>query len=555
MKRAPSTFHQGKESTLGKESRRRANEAAGRIRREWQERGRCNLPEALDASPAVLADRSVFLDLVQLDFREWLKQGVDRTPEEYCRRFPRLPLDLLRSIRRCAEVEEIIAGSPDLSKLIGEPAWPSEGQLFDGFCLTEELGRGALSRVFLCQQPSLSNREVVLKITSTVNDEAAIIAQLRHKNIVPVYHVGVEEQSGLGWICMPYLGRYTLQDVCEVALNDGPPVDKTDLSGNADMDPTLFALLRPEAWVESVLGMFAELAEGLICLHERGLVHGDFKPSNILLADNCVPMLIDFNLARKSHSAVGLAGGTLPYMAPEQLRTLAGGGGDGGATVATELFSFGVVFYQMLSGTMPFGEILYGTDVADTARAMLEAQGSYDRSVWFTQVDKPIALLITRLLDSDPRKRPRDFREVSGCLAGLTSPSSRFRRRVSRRPIAATASGFALLATVLLAATLLIRLSNSHQLQKIESLIANQHYAEAVPELMTVVDRQPQDSRLRRLLAKCFLATGKADLAEGQFMAVWRLEKDPLDVAMAGYCRNLEGEHQFAKGLYDLALQ
>src|SRR5262249_22270219 len=177
--------------------------------------------------------------------------------------------------------------------------------------------------------------------------EPQTLAQLQHTNIVPVYSV---HQAGLFQaVCMPYFGPVTLAGL--LAVWKGRPAwpekgrelvatllelrerfaRRVALPGVAEGRPAptpggarsalgdLAALSYPEA----VLWLGARLAEGLAHAHERGIVHRDLKPANVLLTDDGQPMLLDFNLSEdtKLRSTPGGArvGGTLPYMAPEQL--------------------------------------------------------------------------------------------------------------------------------------------------------------------------------------------------------------------------------------------
>ncbi len=101
---------------------------------------------------------------------------------------------------------------------------------------------------------------------------------------------------------------------------------------------------------------WARLADGLGHAHERGILHRDLKPANILLADDGQPMLLDFNLSEdlklRSRAPAAFIGGTLPYMAPEQLQAFQHGtcGGD----ARSDIFSLGVILYELLTGEHPF---------------------------------------------------------------------------------------------------------------------------------------------------------------------------------------------------------
>ena len=104
----------------------------------------------------------------------------------------------------------------------------------------------------------------------------------------------------------------------------------------------------------AVLEVLAQLADGLTHAHDRGILHLDIKPANVLLADTGEPMFLDFNLsfdaARPDRELVG---GTMPYMAIEQLRDMRDRG-KGTLDRRTDLYSLGVLAFELLTGTVPF---------------------------------------------------------------------------------------------------------------------------------------------------------------------------------------------------------
>src|SRR5262249_9142922 len=156
---------------------------------------------------------------------------------------------------------------------------------------------------------------------------------LQHTNIVPVY--SVHRTGPLQVLCMPYFGATTLAVVVrELRQLPAPPSEGRWLfellqrcsegdSGTRAFPPVSGSFLA------AVLGLAARLADGLAYAHERGVLHQDLKPANVLLGDDGTPMLLDFNLAHDSAIRAGagsdLVGGTLPYMAPEHLEAFRDG--------------------------------------------------------------------------------------------------------------------------------------------------------------------------------------------------------------------------------------
>ena len=200
-----------------------------------------------------------------------------------------------------------------------------------GYSVLRQLGRGGMATVYLALQKSVE-REVALKVMSPflLSDptfgerflrEARIAAKMTHRHIVQVHDVG--RAGDHHYIAMEYLGA-------------GEVID--DGAGGLD--------------VVSVLRITKEIASALGYAHAKGFVHRDVKPDNILKRDDGAAVLTDFGIARAADSQThmtktGSVIGTPHYMSPEQAR---GRPVDGRA----DLYSLGVVFYEMLMGRVPY---------------------------------------------------------------------------------------------------------------------------------------------------------------------------------------------------------
>jgi serine/threonine protein kinase/Tfp pilus assembly protein PilF len=268
----------------------------------------------------------------------------------------------------------------------GEPLAPGSrrpprvGDTLLGFRLAAELGRGAFARVYLAEQAALANRPVALKVTLRPTREAERLARLQHTNVVPVYSVHADGPVQL--ICMPFLGRVTIADLIRAyrsdpsrlagrkstsaraarstAVNSSRSHSKVGDSkgGRAPRTPTwTWSSEGPPPIVgdpREVLEALAQLAAGLAHAHERGILHLDLKPANVLLADTGEPMLLDFNLSfdaadpDRQH-----VGGTVPYMAIEQLLDMRHRG-KGQLDARTDLYALGAMAFEMLTGAVPF---------------------------------------------------------------------------------------------------------------------------------------------------------------------------------------------------------
>ena len=114
----------------------------------------------------------------------------------------------------------------------------------------------------------------------------------------------------------------------------------------------------------------ARLAEALDHAHDRGVLHRDVKPSNVLVTADGMPMLLDFNLAREpvfqdeSPAGEPILGGTIDYMPPEQLKALARGSSEG-VDCRADIFGLGVVLFESLTGKRPFASPRRGGSIVD----------------------------------------------------------------------------------------------------------------------------------------------------------------------------------------------
>jgi serine/threonine protein kinase/tetratricopeptide (TPR) repeat protein len=250
--------------------------------------------------------------------------------------------------------------------------------------LLEEIGRGSQGTVYRARQKSL-NRIVALKVirssqlTSKVHLkrfrlEAEAAASLDNPNIVPVYEVG--EYGGSCYFSMK--------------LVEGGPLDQA-----FKRDPRSFGVRRAAE-------LIAKLARAVHYAHQRGILHRDIKPGNILIDAKGAPVVTDFGLARLieeestvTHTLDTL--GTPSYMAPEQAL-----GNPAGArlTSATDVYGLGAVLYHLLAGHPPFA----GGTAYETIRLLLETEPRSPR-VWNPKTDRDLATICLKCLEKNPQRR------------------------------------------------------------------------------------------------------------------------------------------------------
>ncbi|MBX7112827.1 MAG: protein kinase [Myxococcaceae bacterium] len=305
--------------------------------------------------------------------------------------FIALESDVARVLATLGQAENgaTLTGSGTVSSL--EPA----GERIGDYVLERELGAGGMAVVHLAKEVS-TERRVALKLMNTALakdpqfiarfvQEAKASAGLRHPNIVEVYAYG--DEKGQPFIASEWVDGGTLDGMLE----------------QAGALPVAVGL-----------EIFSQVLEAIGYAHERGIVHRDLKPANLLMSKTGLVKLADFGIAKTAQSAAltqtGATLGTPAYMSPEQA---AGKPVDG----RSDLFSAGVMLYEMLSGTNPH----QGEDPMSCLAKLLEPRTApIDSRV--ADIPEAVAQLIDRLLERDVAKRPANAREVLTTLQPLLGP-------------------------------------------------------------------------------------------------------------------------------------
>ncbi len=149
---------------------------------------------------------------------------------------------------------------------------------------------------------------------------------------------------------------------------------------------------------------------------ERGVLHGDLKPSNIVMSITGIPMLVDFNLSHSRESNNLVTGGTLPYMAPEQIRVmLLDNAEEERIDHRSDIFSLGVILFELLTGHLPFETPHVEREPFTAAGRMLDVQFESVSALRarLSGLDSGLSELLLRCLSFDPQERPQDIRLVA----------------------------------------------------------------------------------------------------------------------------------------------
>ncbi|MGY0502788.1 serine/threonine-protein kinase [Nocardia sp. FBN12] len=267
------------------------------------------------------------------------------------------------------------------------------GAQIGDFELLTELGAGAFARVFLARQRSMQ-RLVAVKISADSGTEPQTLAQLDHAYIVRVFDQLVLDPPADGsprlrLLYMQFLPGGTLLGLLRW-VRATPPDDR---SGRLLLDAIDAAMaekgeIRPAdssvrseiaelSWPDTVAWLGRRLASALDHAADRGVLHRDVKPANVLLTAEGVPKLADFNISfseTAGTSPLSYFGGSLAYMSPEQLEASHPGHDRSAADLEarSDLFSLGVLLWELLTGAKPFDDT-GADDPALTDRARLDA--------------------------------------------------------------------------------------------------------------------------------------------------------------------------------------
>ena len=278
-----------------------------------------------------------------------------------------------------------------------------QAALGDAFTIEGELEGAARAGVYIAEECALRRRVVIktLPRSQASSDnlerfrrEIAIAARLQHPHLVPLLTAGQIASSGVLWFSMPYVEGESLRDVLQ--RRETLPLDMA-------------------------VRLMREIALALAYAHRRGVVHRDIKPDNVLLSDG-VAMITDFGVAKAIEAAAaapkalerqittaGATLGTPAYISPEQIAAASE------VDHRADLYSFGCMAYEMLSGSVPFGDRNH--------RDMLIAQVQERPAPLDTVrsgLPPELARVVMKCLRKDPARRPQSASEIVNVVDGLS---------------------------------------------------------------------------------------------------------------------------------------
>jgi len=350
--------------------------------------------------------------------------------------------ELAEEVMRLARLEEEARDS-DQARLLEGTAFhrlfrqdeqPGAGSDIGGYSIRREIGAGGMGKVFEALQKS-PERLVALKVLAPglaterhmarFEEEARFLAQLQHPGIAQVYDAGVwvdSNQKPWPYFAMEYV------EGAQILTEYGS---------------------KPELTLRDRIGLFIQICAAVEHGHDMGILHRDLKPGNILVDREGRPKVIDYGVARAMDIEKALGAdltrtgeivGTMRYMSPEQVR---------GAELdaRSDVYSLGVVFYEVLCGRSPYGEMQ--SDLASIAMAILEGQ-PVRPSLLEPDLSGDMEWVLMKALEKDVGRRyptaaamADDFRrylEHKPLEAGPPSAAYRLKKFVLRNRIPVTAA-------------------------------------------------------------------------------------------------------------------
>lgn len=266
---------------------------------------------------------------------------------------------------------------------------------FPGYELIREIHRGGQGAVYLALQKN-TKRKVAIKVMhggphigsagrSRFEREVQILGQLDHPNIVRIMDSGTTPDGGFYYV-MDYISGRTL-DAHVAAVK--PPI-------------------------QEVLRLFAKICDGVNAAHLKGVIHRDLKPANVRVDARGEPVIVDFGLAKiavpdltpeaRLMSVTGQFIGSLPWASPEQA-----GGSPAAIDVRTDVYSLGVMLYQVLTGRFPYDVVGNMRDVLDNILRATPARPSTVRR----QINDEVETIVLKCLSKERERRYQNAGEVA----------------------------------------------------------------------------------------------------------------------------------------------
>ena len=325
-------------------------------------------------------------------FVEVYLQGRQPDIDEFVRQYPQHESQLRKRIQDLREIDTLFDSifQAESSEFEGEEH-DLVGKQVGSFEIVELVGRGGMGIVYLARDTKLKRsvaiKSMPYKITGDSDSlthfrrEAEILASLNHPNIAVIHEI-IEQDTGASYLVLEYVPGETLTE----------------------------RMAREPLKLEEALSIGQQVAEAISAAHQKGIVHRDLKPGNIKITPEGRVKVLDFGLAKSSSKEAiksditatesGRVIGTPAYMSPEQAR--------GKETDhRTDIWSFGCIMYQMLTGRFPFE----GETATETLARIIKREPDWD--LLPKEIPVSIRTLLSGCLEKDPGQRLEDIADAA----------------------------------------------------------------------------------------------------------------------------------------------
>ena len=355
------------------ETLERIDDLCAEFERQWQSNTPPTIESVLDKNVSDIEQEVLLAELVVLEIDYRRRRGERPTKQEYLDRFP----------ASTKAINDALVNDDKPTGAFVPPTVDRLSKLFPSLEITELLGVGGMGAVYKARQEGL-DRVVALKILPEefahdvkfalrFTREARTLAKLSHPNIVSVYEFGNVEDTF--YFLMEFVDGSTLREVVRAGH------------------------LTPQ----HALSIVPHLCDALQFAHDKGVIHRDIKPENILMATDGSVKIADFGLSRivgnenqpttltRTHQIMG----TPRYMAPEQLE------GSRSVDHRSDIYSLGVVFYEMLTGELPIGRFAAPSQKVE--------------------IDVRLDEVVLRTLEKEPQRRYQHASQIKSDVQTITS--------------------------------------------------------------------------------------------------------------------------------------
>ena len=351
----------------------RIDDICADFERHWQADIPVSIESLLTNDLSKIEHEVLLAELIALDIDYRQRRGQILSKQDYLERFP----------DDAKVIDDAFKNPTNKSGRFEPPSLGRMAELFPSLEIVELIGVGGMGAVYRARQSGL-DRQVALKILPEefghdikfalrFTREARTLAKMSHPNIVSVYEFGKVEETY--FFLMEFIDGTTLRDVVQ----------------SGQLGP------------QHALTIVPHLCDALQYAHDKGVVHRDIKPENILIAKDGSVRIADFGLSRilgnesqnEQLTATHQVMGTPRYMAPEQLE------GAHGVDHRADIYSLGVVFYEMLTGELPIGRFEVPSKKAE--------------------IDVRLDEVVLRTLEKEPQRRYQHASQIKSDVQTITS--------------------------------------------------------------------------------------------------------------------------------------